>query len=458
MVQLFNAKDMPRKLLSEERLDRCCQLIKLMIRDSLVALCTQSIDGGGGAEQRSSRAKRGKKRASESDQEDAESLVDDGVDDEAPRQSKPLIRAVFRLCESKVIPLMEITEQLIRRLRFDDRLILALSSTALATLPLQCEPADLPRLQTLHQHSLNILQSLFGSYEEHRYSILDDVFGVMLKLPTAKRHLRTFPLNSFSRTVDAAVSSVYASEGVGSIQTVSALILLLVQSTVTADPSGPDAVQSPGAAPSHGHLRKAYSAVAYFVKQLLHRCQRKEEGSEYRTVLANFVDDLLAACLMPEWPAAETVLHLLSTSLTHDLMRHAKDREDDAALDASSASHYLAFALDLIGKVCTRIRAIVRDDREFPVVLPAATEILDPSAGPMDSGQVTGCRCNMGPRNLMLVHACRHPSRRRSHPRPSPPPPARTAIDATGGSTRSAWASARDRSPSSGSATTAASR
>ena len=51
-------------------------------------------------------------------------------------------------------------------------------------------------------------------------------------------------------------------------------------------------------------------AAGYLVRQLLQRCQRKEEA-EYREFLKNFVDDLLAAVLLPDWPSAETLLQIL---------------------------------------------------------------------------------------------------------------------------------------------------
>ncbi|CAN0363209.1 unnamed protein product, partial [Ectocarpus sp. 13 AM-2016] len=41
------------------------------------------------------------------------------------------------------------------------------------------------------------------------------------------------------------------------------------------------------------------------------RCAGKEESANFQPLLANTVDDLLATVLLPEWPAAELLLHAL---------------------------------------------------------------------------------------------------------------------------------------------------
>ena len=69
-------------------------------------------------------------------------------------------------------------------------------------------------------------------------------------------------------------------------------------------------------------MHKAYRAATYFVRHLLARCQKKEEGPEYREFFKNFVDDLLASILLPDWPGSETLLQVICSVLTTDLAKH----------------------------------------------------------------------------------------------------------------------------------------
>ena len=158
-----------------------------------------------------------------------------------------------------------------------------------------------------------------------------------LKLPTAKKQLRAFKLHHFSKVVSTAIAGVQGAEPAAEggdegdkIQMFSALIMLLIQSCV----GGTSPRSSSAGAANHmsdelvptstslsrtlssdsgptGFLRPAYAAAYHLVRSFLQRCQKREEGAEYRPLLQNLVDDLLASFLMPDWPAAETLLQTL---------------------------------------------------------------------------------------------------------------------------------------------------
>lgn len=225
--------------------------------------------------------------------------------------------------------------------------------------------------------------------------VLDDVFAVMLQLPAAKKFQRTFKLHHLSKQLGAAAFGVHGYDGGASgeassdsVSVLSALVMLLVQASVPDDAYAPDANGSPGAVAaepgvgasagaSTAALVGAHRCANYVVKQLCARCQKKDDGAAWRPHLAHLVDDLLAACPQPDWPAAETLLQGLTSELTRDLARysHADSGEGGslkklADSSAASESGYLGMALELLGKICARLRALVRRDREEPLVLP----------------------------------------------------------------------------------------
>jgi hypothetical protein len=174
--------------------------------------------------------------------------------------------------------------------------------------------------------------------------------------------------------------------------------MLLVQSCVTEVDVGESHANS--LSNKGDYLRESGKVSNYLIKQLLVRCQKKEEGTEFRPILSLLVDDLLAACLLPDWPGAETLLSCLTFQLINDLKTHSggsKGDEDGKAADTGGAGghQYLVLALELLGRICTRLRVVVRVDREHPLVLPEAVDIVNHEAGPLDEHETVGCPCGL---------------------------------------------------------------
>jgi len=222
--------------------------------------------------------------------------------------------------------------------------------------------------------------------------VFDDLFAIMLQLPTAKKFQRTFKLHHLSKQLSAAAfgfqtySDATAMDGQSdSVSVLSALVMLLVQAAVPDDAYATDERQPQAyvADPSLASPQNASSALAgahraanYVVKQFCTRCQKKEEGSAWRPLMVSFVEDLLHTCPLPDWPAAETLLQCLTGELTRDLTLYNNADAEGGSMkkfadsSAASESGYLGMALELLGKICARVRALVRRDREEPLVLP----------------------------------------------------------------------------------------
>ncbi|CAN0043242.1 unnamed protein product, partial [Ectocarpus sp. 13 AM-2016] len=92
-------------------------------------------------------------------------------------------------------------------------------------------------------------------------------------------------------------------------------------------------------------LNPARNAATYFVSRFLSRCAGKEESANFQPLLANTVDDLLATVLLPEWPAAELLLHALCGALVKDL----KDQKGGSS--GARDQQYCLMAMDVLGRV-----------------------------------------------------------------------------------------------------------
>lgn len=216
----------------------------------------------------------------------------------------------------------------------DDRLLFTLSSAALSTLTIDASPvvrADAGSLASIVQESAtDLVVAIFGRYPRHQSIIIEDLFQLLLKLPTSKRSLRTYLIRNSART--ALVSSASGSDTVGDndyIQQICALALLLIQSCVVVpvqsdngvkkvsgdDEESDDDEELAATANETSGLERCHAVCEQITSEMLQRCSRKgEEGgaSEFRPILFNWIDDLLRVRYLMEYPAAEMLLLNLS--------------------------------------------------------------------------------------------------------------------------------------------------
>eukprot|EP00804_Cyclotella_cryptica_P016499 CCRYP_004721-RA/>CCRYP_004721-RA protein AED:0.03 eAED:0.03 QI:72/1/1/1/0.85/0.75/8/2037/1257 len=277
----------------------------------------------------------------------------------------------------------------------DDRLLFTLSSAALSTLTIDASSfvrADTTSLTgTVQVSSMNLVVSIFRRYPRHRSIIIEDLFPLMLKLPTSKRSLRTFPVKrcgcfqaNVAANVKTDVISSFGVDDTGYIQPICALMLLCVQSCVTMpfqsddilqqceadeedqeeEDSGKDQEKHNSKANNTSGLDGCVAVCNQITAQLVLRCSRKgiEGGaSEFRPVLHNLIDDLLLVRNQPEYPAAEMLLLYLSSRLGNDLLR-ASSAPKNAQVEAT----YLSTAMDAFGKITSAVASCLLQCRENP--------------------------------------------------------------------------------------------
>lgn len=234
--------------------------------------------------------------------------------------------------------ILERAKDFINSNEMDDRLLFTLSSAALSTLTIDASPvvrADVGSLASIVQESaIDLTVAIFGRYQRHQTIIIEDLFQLLLTLPTSKRSLRTYNLvrnsvgNSNASTSDDAVGdSDY-------IQPICALALLLIQSCVVIPSQSENVDEKAGGADAHVErpenddeedialkaidtwgLKGCNAVCEQITSHMLQRCARKgEEGgaSEFRPILFNWIDDLLRVRYLIEFPAAEMLLLILS--------------------------------------------------------------------------------------------------------------------------------------------------
>ncbi|KJE90449.1 hypothetical protein CAOG_001761 [Capsaspora owczarzaki ATCC 30864] len=93
-------------------------------------------------------------------------------------------------------------------------------------------------------------------------------------------------------------------------------------------------------------------AAQEFVTTFLKRCTNKKDENDYKPVLESFAKDLLTVLHLPEWPAAEVVLHTLCAALIPIV--NGAISSTDATKASDSALRLLA--IEIVGMVATRIK------------------------------------------------------------------------------------------------------
>jgi cohesin loading factor subunit SCC2 len=129
--------------------------------------------------------------------------------------------------------ILERAEAFIVANEMDDGLLFTLSAATLSTLAIEPSSgvrADAASLASIVQCSaMDLVGAIFRRYPRHRAIIVEDLFPLMLKLPSSKKSLRTFLVK---KTVGGGGSGAGGSESVDYIQPITALTLMFVQSCV----------------------------------------------------------------------------------------------------------------------------------------------------------------------------------------------------------------------------------
>jgi cohesin loading factor subunit SCC2 len=296
------------------------------------------------------------------------------------RDMKKIYKPVYSTI-GLTVQILERLEALVQKVPLDDQPLLNISSGAFISLEL--DPAlqsDMAIAHQIHEASIGVVTAIFRKYSRHRQIIIEDLFPVMLKLPAYKKSMRTYPIQSSSIVYPTGLKTLSQSLApgveVGAIQTISAMILSLVQSSVVRpelqseqqqqdqEEQEDERVPAPKRFEIVSGLRNSQSVSDLFVAHLLGRCSKKGEdggASEFRPILSNLIDDLLLVLLVPEYPAAEMLLISIANGITRHLQELCNSKT------ANVETTYVNTVLDAFGKICAAEAKILKFHRERPV-------------------------------------------------------------------------------------------
>ncbi|XP_029017245.1 nipped-B-like protein A isoform X3 [Betta splendens] len=237
---------------------------------------------------------------------------------------------VIVMLYNKVCDIVSNISELLEIQLLTDTTILQVSSMGIT-------PFFVENVSELQLCAIKLVTAVFSRYEKHRQLILEEIFTSLARLPTSKRSLRNFRLNSS----DQDGEPMY-------IQMVTALVLQLIQCVVLL-PNDKDIYDEYDSKVDQDVLitnsyETAMRTAQNFLSVFLKKCGSKQGEEDYRPLFENFVQDLLSTVNKPEWPAAELLLSLLGRLLVHQF----SNKQTEMALRVAS--------LDYLGTVAARLR------------------------------------------------------------------------------------------------------
>ncbi|XP_051498360.1 nipped-B-like protein isoform X3 [Apus apus] len=240
---------------------------------------------------------------------------------------------VIVMLYNKVCDIVSSLSELLEIQLLTDTTILQVSSMGIT-------PFFVENVSELQLCAIKLVTAVFSRYEKHRQLILEEIFTSLARLPTSKRSLRNFRLNSS----DTDGEPMY-------IQMVTALVLQLIQCVVhlpSVEKDSNSEEESNKKVDQDVLITNSYETAMRtaqnFLSIFLKKCGSKQGEEDYRPLFENFIQDLLSTVNKPEWPAAELLLSLLGRLLVHQF----SNKSTEMALRVAS--------LDYLGTVAARLR------------------------------------------------------------------------------------------------------
>lgn len=272
------------------------------------------------------------------------------------RENKTL-RNILERIVPLVCEFMEHVARLLLSVKLADRWVLHFSSSMVEFFMVEHSSFAI----SLQQGGLMVLRSIFMNYKDHRALVMEEIVSAMMKLPTAKRGLRTVKLlnsNGFIQRISIlAVSMVQSSASVPDLtllddtaKSIDASNIDQQGETLSPIRDAPSLLAAELNALSTRTLEDARENARLLIGPLMKECFKKNEERDNRLVLDNFVEDILIMFMRPEWSGAEIILEVLSSTFASILSGNLSKETSKV-----ESQHSLS-ALNLVGKICTAIK------------------------------------------------------------------------------------------------------
>ncbi|KAL5105362.1 Nipped-B protein [Taenia crassiceps] len=305
-LNLMTSKDMPREIYLEDVIEQAVQVTRFQLSNCIYPEYDPAyrIENSAKDNQSSIKSRRARERDT--------------------HKSPAVVHLYYRLLE-----IVSGLAELVNIQRLTDSLVLTLYSVGVSIFFVE-------NVSELQLAGLKLVTGIFAQYPLCRKLIIEEIITGIARLPSSKRNLRTYRLNSEE-----------------SIQMFTALALLLVQSVIELPTSSVSGLQRTldgtsaenkldsgdntiGQDASAVHrpddevlvtssYKKAIVTAHNFLSAFLRKSTTKGED-DYRIIFENFVNDLLLTVNKPEWPAAEVMLSLLGSLLVQQFNNKSLDQ------------------------------------------------------------------------------------------------------------------------------------
>jgi cohesin loading factor subunit SCC2 len=358
-----------RRLTSEDCIDACITLIRNYLSKNII----HAISNTGHITAAKSKTKYATDPSSPKKQKKSP-MKGESKEQRLMRSLKQVYKHII-MYSNLFLGLVEQMDVMIQSISLDDQPLLTLVTTALSVFAIEPPSAshntEAGFCRLLHVASIGLITTIFQKYPKHRTIVIEDLFPLMLKLPSSRKSLRTFSIHSESDASGLSIKRVLFPSGPGQnqqcIQSISALILALVQCCVQMPTFQTNDEATKQLPTLKSGLGQCQSVCNFFASQLLQRCARKGEdggASEYRPILGNLVEDLLLLLLSPDYPGSGMLLLAVNHILSNDVLKASSVTTKSSN---SVESTYLSTAFDVLGKISATTARILAAYRAKPL-------------------------------------------------------------------------------------------
>lgn len=385
LLFIMNSPGMSRTVISEDAIEAAIVLFRSHLSKNLLTSINQvghiTAAAGGAASAAATAAAGTPSTSAKKRRRSSAGTGDQGL----LREMKKVYQAL-RSTVGWTVQIMERLETLVCKVPLEDQPLLNISSGALFALELDpVLQVDIGLSHQLHEATIPLITCIFRKYPRHRQILLEDLFPVMLKLPTSKKTMRTVPIQSSSILYPTGLKTLTSTLGSGGepgyIQTIAALIMAMIQSAVIRPSIQMQQEEDAAEQPSQQQIQVVsglsgcQSVSDFFVAHLLRRCSKKGQdggASEFRPILFHLLEDFLMVLLVPEYPAADMLLLSLANGISKDLLEMVNGNKAASGVETT----YLNTILEALGKICAAEARILKVQREEPVRVASAVDNL----------------------------------------------------------------------------------